>query len=94
MTLYPYRELTITSKVQECCGWEFAAKLGEFDYSKFMKKRTTAFPSAKLYLQESHFNPLSPDGTSIVHPKSVFLSTPALQGLVSEDCILSQVQQV
>ena len=33
MTLYPYRELTITSKVQECCGWEFAAKLGEFDYS-------------------------------------------------------------
>ena len=31
--LYPYRELTITSKVQECCGWEFAAKLGEPDYS-------------------------------------------------------------
>ena len=31
MTLY--RELTITSKVQECCGQEFAAKLGEFDYS-------------------------------------------------------------
>ena len=29
---YPYRELTITSKVQECCGREFAAKLGEFDY--------------------------------------------------------------
>ena len=20
------------SKVEECCGWEFAAKLGEFDY--------------------------------------------------------------
>ena len=35
MTLYPYRELTITSKVQECCGWEFAAKLGEFHYSPF-----------------------------------------------------------
>ena len=35
MTLYPYRELTITSKVQECCGREFAAKLGEFDYSNF-----------------------------------------------------------
>ena len=34
MTLYPYSELTITSKVQECCGQEFAAKLGEFDYSK------------------------------------------------------------
>ena len=33
MTLYPYRELTITSKVQECFGWEFAAKLGEFDNS-------------------------------------------------------------
>ena len=33
MTLYPHRELTITSKVQECCGREFAAKLGEFDYS-------------------------------------------------------------
>ena len=33
VTLYPYRELTITSKVQECCGQEFAAKLGEFDYS-------------------------------------------------------------
>ena len=33
MTLYPYRELTITSKVQECCGQEFAAKLAEFDYS-------------------------------------------------------------
>ena len=32
MTLYPYRELTITSKVQECCGWEFAAKLGQFGY--------------------------------------------------------------
>ena len=32
MTLYPYRELTITSKVQECCGREFAAKLGEFGY--------------------------------------------------------------
>ena len=31
--LYPYRALTITSKVQECCGREFAAKLGEFDYS-------------------------------------------------------------
>ena len=24
----------ITNKVQECCRWEFAAKLGEFDYSK------------------------------------------------------------
>ena len=34
MTLYPHRELTITSKVQECCGWEFAGGLGEFDYSK------------------------------------------------------------
>ena len=34
MTLYPYGELTITSKVQECCGPEFAAKLGEFDYSR------------------------------------------------------------
>ena len=33
MTLYPYRELIITSKVQECCAWEFAAKLGEFGYS-------------------------------------------------------------
>ena len=33
VTLYPYRELTITSKVQECHGREFAAKLGEFDYS-------------------------------------------------------------
>ena len=33
VTLYPYREPTITSKVQECCGREFAAKLGEFDYS-------------------------------------------------------------
>ena len=33
--LYPYRELTITSKVQECCGREFAAELGEFDYSLF-----------------------------------------------------------
>ena len=33
MTLYPYRELTITSRVQECCGLEFAAKLAEFDYS-------------------------------------------------------------
>ena len=32
MTLYPYRELTTTSKVQECCGRESAAKLGEFDY--------------------------------------------------------------
>ena len=30
--LYPCRELTITSKVQECCGREFGAKLGEFDY--------------------------------------------------------------
>ena len=34
MTFYPYRELAITSKVQECCGLEFAAKLGEFDYSE------------------------------------------------------------
>ena len=33
MTLNPYQELTITSKVQECCGREFAAKLGEFDFS-------------------------------------------------------------
>ena len=32
MTLYPYQELTITSKVHECCEWEFAAKLGESDY--------------------------------------------------------------
>ena len=31
MTLYPYQDLTITSKVQECCGREFAAKLGESD---------------------------------------------------------------
>ena len=31
--LYPYRELTITSKVQEYSGREFVAKLGEFDYS-------------------------------------------------------------
>ena len=31
--LYPYRELTITSKVQEFCGREFAAKLGAFDYN-------------------------------------------------------------
>ena len=31
--LYPYRDLTITSKVQECCKREFAAKLGEFDCS-------------------------------------------------------------
>ena len=37
MTLYPYRELTITSKVQDCCGREFAAKLGEFDYSENLK---------------------------------------------------------
>ena len=36
VTLYPYRELTITSKVQECCGREIAAKLGEFDYSRVM----------------------------------------------------------
>ena len=27
----------MTSKVQECCGREFAAKLGEFDYSKFFR---------------------------------------------------------
>ena len=33
VTLYPYRELNITSKVQECFGREFAAKLCEFDYS-------------------------------------------------------------
>ena len=32
--IYPDRELTNTSKVQECCGQEFAAKLGEFDYSE------------------------------------------------------------
>ena len=31
--LYPYRDLTITSKVQECCGREFAGKLGECDYT-------------------------------------------------------------
>ena len=30
--IYPYRELPITRKVQECYGREFAAKLGEFDY--------------------------------------------------------------
>ena len=29
----PHKSLPNTSKVQECCGWEFAAKLGEFDYS-------------------------------------------------------------
>ena len=29
VTLYPYRELTITIKVQECFGREFAAKLGD-----------------------------------------------------------------
>ena len=34
MKLYPCRELTTTSKVQECCGLEFAAKLGEFDYRR------------------------------------------------------------
>ena len=34
VTLHPYRELTVASKVQECCGWEFAAKLGESDYSE------------------------------------------------------------
>ena len=31
--LYPYRELAITSKLHECCGREFAAKLDEFGYS-------------------------------------------------------------
>ena len=35
VTLYPYQGLTITSKVQECCGREFAAKLREFKYSIF-----------------------------------------------------------
>ena len=39
MTLYPNRELTITSKVQECCGREFAATLGEFDYSHVLSTR-------------------------------------------------------
>ena len=34
VTLYPCRELNITSKVQECCGQEFVAKLGENDYSE------------------------------------------------------------
>ena len=33
MTLY-CRELTIASKVRECCWREFAVKLGEFDYSR------------------------------------------------------------
>ena len=37
MMLYPHRELTITSKVQECCGWEFAAKLGEVDDSVMLE---------------------------------------------------------
>ena len=33
--LCPYRELTITSEVQEFCGRKFPAKLGEFNYSKY-----------------------------------------------------------
>ena len=31
--IYRVESYPITSKVQECCGLEFAAKLGEFDYS-------------------------------------------------------------
>ena len=58
MTLYPDRELTITSKVQEFCGWEFAAKLGEFDYSTLI-----------LWLDMAHAHPadypttVTPSGT-------------------------------
>ena len=57
-TLYPYRKLTITSKVQECCWWEFAAKLGEFDYSTFVNVNFAfkfivkyAFPNSFNYLK-------------------------------------------
>ena len=54
MTLYPYLELPITSKVQECCGWEFAAKLGEFSYSDwiFMK----ILPEMNSGTKKSPFN--------------------------------------
>ena len=55
MTLYPYRELTITSKVQECCGRELAAKLGEFDYSNvvmFIATKTAVKVLEKLVQTE------------------------------------------
>ena len=58
--LYLYRELTITSKVQECCGWEFAAKQGEFDYSYgtpfFLHELTRSFlpyPNKQLFIFNS-----------------------------------------
>ena len=55
MTLYPYRELTITSKVQECYEREFAAKLGEFDYRDGMGWATNAIhiPNSKKELDMS-----------------------------------------
>ena len=53
MTLYPYRELTITSKVQECCGREFAAKLGEFDSTN---SATTVAYSCQYYWLSCQYN--------------------------------------
>ena len=40
----------ITSKVQECCGREFAAKLGEFEYS-ILPYNLFAKPSGLLVCQ-------------------------------------------
>ena len=58
MTLYLDRELTITSKVQECCGREFAAKLSEFAYSlkisPFTRKYAVVVSLMPKVLQEDH----------------------------------------
>ena len=63
--IYPYRELTNHKQVQECCGWEFAAKLGEFDYSREMS-RTRSRSICSSYIEYIiHFLDTLPLSTSV-----------------------------
>ena len=70
MTIYPYRELTITSKVQERCGRKFAAKLGEFEYNCV----NVSFTNPCLLISDPR------RGCYIVLPVFIFFFPPLLSG--------------
>ena len=77
--LYPHREITITSKVQECCGREFAAKLGEFDYSIVFYHSVSAFDRRRgeMIKEETDLSVtsvLSNLSPIIAHPLAAFIN--------------------
>ena len=68
MTLYPYRELAITSKVQECCGWEVAAELVNFKYS-------ACIAISELKSGVSPFSPMAHTYVTLVHANSIVITS-------------------